>query len=416
MPKEFNNQKGFARSLLIPGILILLVVIILATHLPEKISPAGSNPNTSLVSALNQGVIPSYPQTNYKNNLTLNWVPVDWTKAVSAPTMMPETNQPYPPLNQNTNVYTAQDINYCNAGGTPLKLDLYSDKPTNPGQNKPIVVYIFGGGMLDGDKRLVPGTAAHIFLSLINDGFIVAAPNYRLAPQYKYPAMIRDVLCSIRFLKYYSYGIGGDQNRIGLHGESVGGQLDELAGITSGTESWENSEDENIAGANLTYQQYLAIPTKPQAVTTYFGGGQLPDNPIILFLVEHMTSLLPGTPHGWQDSLPGKGNGKTYSQPDIFKDVYNSDSTLTYEASPYNYITANEPPFLIFQGDKDGLTPPSQAANMYAKLKSFNNNVQLVAVKNADHGFVPSPLNATIEPNFTDIVNTTVDFFKSNLK
>ena len=378
--------------------------------------PQGGNPNTPLVSASNQGVIPHYPQTDYKNSLTLNWIPVDWTKVINSPTMMPVTNVPYPAFNQNTNVYTAQDITYCNAGGTPLKMDLYSNKPTVPGENKPIVVYIFGGGMLDGDKRIMPGTASHLFLPLINDGFIVAAPNYRLAPTYKYPAMIQDVLCSIRFLKYYGYGIGGNQNKIGLHGESVGGQLDQLAGVTTGTESFENSPDENIVGANLTFQQYLAIPTKPQAVSAYFGGGELPDNPIILFIVEHMTNIVPGMPHGWQDLIPGKQNGKTYSQPDIFKDVYNSDSTLTYEASPYNYITANEPPFLIFQGDKDGLTPPAQAANMYAKLKSFNNNVRLVVVKNADHGFDPNPPDATIDPDFSSIVSTTIDFFKSNLK
>lgn len=387
------------------------MIVVFAMRLPEKMS-GGPRPNAPLVSAVNQGMIPNYPPTNYKNNRAITWVPVDWTKVISAP-RMPEQ---FPPLNQNTNVVSAQDITYCNAGNIKLKLDLYSNKPTIPGENKPMIVYIFGGGMLDGDKRQMYGTADHVLLSLVNDGFIVAAVNYRLAPHYKFPAMIQDVLCSIRFLKYYSYAIGGDQNKIGLHGESVGGQLDELAGLTSGTESFENSEDEHIADANLTYQDYLKIPTKPQAVVTYYGGGELPDNPVIIFLVRHMASLLPGMPHGWQDPIPGSGNGKTYSQGDIFEDVYNSDPILTHEASAYHYVTENEPPFLIVQGDKDGLTPPQQAADLYAKLKSFNNNARLVVVKNADHGFDPNPPDAKIDPSFTDIVNTTVGFFKSHLK
>ncbi len=411
-PQRFSisSQKGFAHLLLVPAVLILLVVIILATHLPEKMSGA-PHPNAPLVSASNQGIIPNRPQTNYKNNLAVNWVPVDWTKVISAPRQQGQ----FPPLDQNTSVYSVQDITYCNAGDTKLKLDLYSNKPTVPGENKPIIVYIFGGGLLDGDKRMMYGTADHLLLTLVNDGFIVAAPNYRLAPKYKFPAMIQDVLCSIRFLKYYAYGIGGDQNKIGMHGESVGGQLDELAGITSGTETFENSEGENIAGSNLTYHDYLKIPIKPQAVVTYYGGGELPDNPIILFLVEHMISLLPGAPTAWHDTIPGSGD-KTYSQTDIFKDVYNSDTTLTHEASAFNYVTKDEPPFLIIQGEKDMLAPPQQAADLYAKLKSFNNNVQLVVVKNADHGFVPNPPNATIDPDFETITGTTVNFFKTHLK
>ena len=349
---------------------IAIPVVIALFFVQDYFAPAGKSAffhRAKMVSQSNEGVIPDLPHTDYKNSFAVHWIPIDWTKVVSAPRMAGQ----FPPLDQNTDVYSAQDITYCTAGDTNLKLDLYSKRPTYPGENKPMVVYIFGGGMLDGDKRMMYGTADHLLLTLVNDGFIVAAPNYRLAPQFKFPAMIRDVLCSVRFLRYYAYGIGGDQNRIGLHGESVGGQLSELVGVTSGTEPFENAADEHIAGANVTFQQYLAIPTKPQAAVSYYGGGELPDNPVLLFIVEHMIGLLPNAPTAWHDPIPGSGN-KTYSQADIFKDVYNSDSTLTHEASAYNYITANEPPFLIIQGDKDRLTPPNQALDMYTIWSTFS--------------------------------------------
>ncbi len=410
MVMDGNHKKGFSKRRLVIAILAVIALF----FLQDFFAPAGKSAffhRARLVSQSNRGVVHDLPRTDYKNNLAVHWVPIDWTKVISAPRMVGQ----FPPLDQNTDVYSVQNVTYCNAGDVQLKLDLYSKSPTYPGENKPMVVYIFGGGMLDGDKRMMYGTADHLLLTLVNDGFIVAAPNYRLAPKYKFPAMIQDVLCSIRFLRYYAYGIGGDQNRIGLHGESVGGQLDELAGITSGVEPFENSADENIAGAGLTFEQYLAIPTKPQAVVSYYGGGELPDNPVVLFMVEHMIGLLPNAPTAWHDIIPGSGN-KTYSQPDIFRDVYNSDSTLTYEASAINYITKNEPPFLIVQGAKDKLTPPNQAVDMYAKLKSFDNNVQLTIVDNADHGFDPNPPGAMISPSFTDIINTTADFFRSNLQ
>lgn len=413
MPARFKNQKGFSKLLLIPGIIILLIVLfILQDRFLAPPDKRGGSHRQLLVSQSNRGIIPKLPQTNYKNNLVLHWVPVDWTKVISSSSMMPETNTPYPAITQNVNVYSAQDITYCTAGNTGLKLDLYSSKPTVPGQLKPMAVYVFGGGLVDGDKRELYADSDRVLLSLINDGFLVASINYRLAPQYKYPAMIRDVLCSVRFLKYYSYGIGGNQNRIGLLGGSVGGQLVQLAGITTGTEAFENSADESIAGANLTYRQYLSIPTKPQAVVTYYGGGELPDSPLVIFLVNHLSVPLPGAPHGWHDTIPGSG-GKNWSQGSIFNAVYNSDPTLMHEASASHYVTAGEPSFLIVQGDKDGLAPPQQAADLYAKLKSFNNNARLVMVKNADHSFIPNPPDATIDPSLESIINTTVDFFKS---
>lgn len=410
MIKKFSNRKGFAKLLLIPAVLIFLAVIVLATHLPEKVGLGPPN-QTPLVSGSNQGVIPNYPPTNYKNILALNWIPIDWTKTVNSNERDPETNQPYPAITDNTNLYSAQDITYCNAGNTPLKLDLYSNKPVVPGQNKPIVIYIFGGGLVDGDKKYIYADSDRVLLNLVNQGYLIASINYRLAPAFKYPAMIQDVLCSIRFLRYYAYGMGGNQNKIGLLGGSVGGQLDMLAGVTSGVEIWENSKDETIAGANLSLQDYLKIPTKPQAVVSYYGGGHLPDSLAKVFLAEYMPAP-PGMQNGWMDPYPG---GKFWQNKDLLDAVYHSDPTIMHEASAYYYITEGEPPFLIVQGEKDMLSTPDQAVDMYSKLKSYNNNVQLVAVKNAGHGFTPSPSDATIDPKFENIIQTTVDFFKSHL-
>ncbi len=390
------------KRFLIPGIITFLVVFFI---LLNYFAPPGKSPffhhTSPLVSGSNQGIIPNFPQTDYKNNLTLNWVQVEWAKVNESPTMG------FPAITQNQNVSMARDITYCNAGGTPLKLDLYSNKPTTPGSKRPVIIYFHGGGFVGGDKRQMDADVTRVLLPLVNDGFVAASVNYRFAPT-KYPAEIQDALCAVRFIKYYAYGIGADQNKIGLFGDSVGGTIDSVAGVTNGTESFENSENEHIAGANLSYQEYLKIPTKPNAVVNYYGDTKLSDTALQIFLGQHIFAAN----QVWHDPTTGKDwPNKVRSDA-----VWGSDPTLMYETGAINYVTANEPPFLIVQGDKDMLVDPHQAAAFYAKLKSFNNNVTLFMVKNGDHRFVPNPPDATMDPGFTDIVNTTVDFFKSHLE
>lgn len=347
-------------------------------------SQTNTNPNSAL----------KYETTDYKNSLPLNWKETDFQIRNEDTSAAAETKS----------MYKVQDVIYCSSGDQKLLLDLYANQPLKPGSVRPMVVYIHGGGMLAGDKAEIDTAPAKVIVGLVENGFIVASVNYQLAPQYKYPAMIQDVLCGVRFLKYYSYGIGVDQNKIGVFGDSVGGQLSALVGATSGVESWENSPSVQIAGANLTYEQYLKIPTKPNAVAGYYIG-DLPESPIARIIVQH-------TPGGWHNPF----DNKDYPISEMMTMIYNFDPAIMHEARPVNYVTANEPPFLIVQGDKDTLTPAAEAATLYDKLKSENDNAQFLIVKNANHGFEPNPEGAVIDPSLESIVKTTVDFFKTHLE
>ena len=64
-----------------------------------------------------------------------------------------------------------------------------------------------------------------VFLdALASAGYAVASVNYRLAPQFKFPAQIEDVKCAIRYLraKASSYGLNGSE--MFAFGTSVGGR------------------------------------------------------------------------------------------------------------------------------------------------------------------------------------------------
>src|SRR4051812_9694192 len=74
-----------------------------------------------------------------------------------------------------------RDVIYCTPGGLALKMDLYPPLNTPAGPT-PVAVYVHGGGWSAGDKA--DGSGALDIPELRDRGYLVAAVNYRLAPQY----------------------------------------------------------------------------------------------------------------------------------------------------------------------------------------------------------------------------------------
>jgi acetyl esterase/lipase len=59
---------------------------------------------------------------------------------------------------------------------------------------------------------------------------------------------------------------------------------------------------------------------------------------------------------------------------------------LFKEASPVNYVTPDDPPFLLMHGDKDEQVAFSQSIEMEARLKAAGVPVKLLIVPGAGHG------------------------------
>jgi hypothetical protein len=72
-------------------------------------------------------------------------------------------------------------------------------------------------------------------------------------------------------------------------------------------------------------------------------------------------------------------------------------------ASPVTYVSPGDPPVLTVHGGKDGLVPYDQAVIISRRLRDAGNACGLVKVKNADHGFVPNPPGAVIQPSLPEI-------------
>jgi acetyl esterase/lipase len=83
-----------------------------------------------------------------------------------------------------------RDITYCTRDGVELKMDLY--RPEEP--NGAAVLYIHGGGWTSGSKT--GGIGSEMWAELLGRGHLVAAIDYRLAPEYQFPAQMEDVTCA----------------------------------------------------------------------------------------------------------------------------------------------------------------------------------------------------------------------------
>ena len=141
------------------------------------------------------------------------------------------------PAGSNAKVATAvrvqSNVVWTTIDTARLKLDVYLPASATNGR-RAAVVLIHGGGWQGGDKtNLVQQGRALAAL-----GYVAISVEYRLAPQYVYPAAVDDVQAAVRWLRdpvqVHKYKV--DPTRIGVLGVSAGGNLASLLG-TLGTGS-----------------------------------------------------------------------------------------------------------------------------------------------------------------------------------
>ncbi len=263
-----------------------------------------------------------------------------------------------------------KDITYCTPDKTAVKLDLYRSRAAST-RPAPAVVYVHGGAWMGGDKS--GGEGSIQIPELAMRGFVVVAVNYRLAPNWKFPAQIEDVKCAVRFLRANAAKYDIDPRRIGAWGASAGGQLVALLGLTD-------------ASAGFDIGEYRNESSRVEAVVDLYGPADLTKQD---YAATHAS---------------------------VYRDVFGVTSRLDpalVRASPVTYITKNGPPFLILHGDRDGTVPFDQSQELQTRLKTAGVSAELVVVKNAGHGFVP--VGGAISPTTAEMTKLIGDFFVSKL-
>ena len=86
----------------------------------------------------------------------------------------------------------------------------------------PALIFVYGGGGSVGSIDYYYNSIRRIANS---SGLLVAAMDYRLAPENPFPAGLHDVIATMKWIKENGESIGIDPNRIALGGDSAGANL-----------------------------------------------------------------------------------------------------------------------------------------------------------------------------------------------
>jgi acetyl esterase/lipase len=256
-----------------------------------------------------------------------------------------------------TGLSSYTDISY---GAEPSqKFDVYVPKSATV--KFPLIIFIHGGAWIAGDKSDV--TAIAKFLA--NQGFVVINMNYRLLPNFTYPAPLEDIQTVLQWAKQNSEQYKIDTAHIGMTGHSAGGHLAALYALTQ--------DKDYISNGSGLPKVYAAAP---------MAGGYTLEGIEITYKREN-------TIMAWL---------KTANPQSLGLPIYQIDSN--------DNVT-----FLIVYGDQDTNSPPSQSTMFYDALSAEGVPAELKMYSGRNHLTLISGI-----PNNDEVAKDLVSFFNQNLK
>ena len=234
-----------------------------------------------------------------------------------------------------------ENLVYARVGDKALLLDAFLPKSDGP---HPAVIVIHGGAWRRGNKKRLRFFAK----KLVEQGYAAFAINYRLAPEFKFPAQIEDCRDAFRFVVKHAKKYHVDSDRLAVMGYSAGGHLAVLLGV----EGVSMSLPPDAAKGGAARVKIL----RPAAV---IAGGAPCD--FRLFPQNARTLAY------WLGDARAK-------VPEIYK-----------AASPAAFVTAAASPMFFFHGDRDALVSVKSPKRMVERLKEARVESKLFVVKGSGH-------------------------------
>jgi acetyl esterase/lipase len=260
-------------------------------------------------------------------------------------------------------------------GIRPLELDLVlPPETTDP---VPVVVFLHGGGWRVGSRHSAGpayrGADPTPFERLAQAGIAVASVDYRLSGEATWPTQLHDAKAAVRWLRARAAELGVDPERIAAWGESAGGHLAALLGLTGDDAALEG--DVGIPGPS----------SRVSAVVAWYA-------PSDVAAVAADTGADPADPSTREAQLLG---APAPSVPD-----------LAAQASPVTHVSPDAPPFLLLHGEADRFIPFAQSVRLHTALVEAGAEAEILLYEDADHMWLGSTEAAS------QALDRTIDFLR----
>jgi len=233
---------------------------------------------------------------------------------------------------------------------TRCKLDLYL--PAS-GDNFPVLVWFYGGGLTGGAK----GGVKSIAQRFAHDGIAVAAVDYRLSPKATYPAYLDDAAAAFAWVKAHASEHHLDPARVFVGGHSAGAYLAYMIGLDERWLKPYHLDPSAIAGV---------IPVSGQVMTHYTIRAE--------------------------------------------RGIKNHDLVYADEDAPINHLHPDAPPFLILYADKDMVGRREGNAFLAISLRAAGDkHVRDLLVADRTHGSIAGNMVHADDPAAQAILHFIAD-------
>ncbi|OJF02953.1 esterase [Weissella confusa] len=251
------------------------------------------------------------------------------------------------------------DVAYMD--GDRHSMDIYLP---NDGQGPfPVIVDIYGGGLIFGDKsshKLEPA------LRMLDKGYAVVSVDYSLIHQKDFPFQIYEIKAALRFLRAHAGEYQLDMDRVALMGESSGAHLAVMTGVSASVDALQNP----FMGDNNNQ------PETVNAIIAMYGPYAF-DQFVSQFEESGVTPKYAET--GTAESFEGQMFNKQAPK-DVPQRVKNYN--------PEMYFNDQMPPILAFAGTADAVVPYQQTVNMIDAARQYvpEEKAVLHLVEGTGHG------------------------------
>lgn len=258
-----------------------------------------------------------------------------------------------------TAITTVEDVVFSTrtlANGKSMDLSMDIQMP-EPRRKRPLVVYVTGGGFIQAPKE----AALNLRTYVAEAGFVVASVQYRTVRNgANYRDGIADVKSAIRYLRANADKYGIDPGKVAVWGESAGGYLVAMVGVTNGIKDFD-------IGNNLEQSSDV------QAVVDKFGASD--------------TSKIAADFDAHAKEANNANDNSIAQYIGIARGSHVLDFRIAMtSANPLTYVKASNPPFLIFHGSQDRLVSPSQTLMLHAALIAAGAPSTRYVLDQAGHG------------------------------